>query len=173
MNKSLAYLIFTFCIAACIICLISSLFGGVDCESLVPVTCDVTITHFNLQTDICRISQYGSHFILFCPANVDILYWFLRPTFRIQIQKKHWPLTYSSTYSIKPIRNRRRRFKARPRISAINIVMIGERQSGSSNRPWWWEQPLEADPEREEDASSIVSEDASAAGSLLSVEDSV
>jgi len=66
MNKSLTYLIFTFCIAACIICLCSSLFWGVDCESLVPVTCDVTITHFNLHSDICRISQYGSsHFILF------------------------------------------------------------------------------------------------------------
>ena len=41
--------------------------------------------------------------------------------------------------------------------------------------PVVWEQPFEADPEpeREEDASSIVSEDASVAGSLLSVEDSV
>ncbi len=45
------------------------------------------------------------------------------------------------------------------------------RQRGTSKRPRWWEQPFEADPEREEDASSVVSEDASAAGSHLSVED--
>ncbi len=45
------------------------------------------------------------------------------------------------------------------------------RQRSTSKRQWWWEQPFEVDPEREEDASSTVSEDASEAGSLLSVED--
>ena len=55
----------------------------------------------------------------------------------------------------------------------LDLCRSGERQRGTSNRPWWWEQPFEADPEREEDASSIVSGDASAAGSLMSVEDSV
>ncbi len=48
----------------------------------------------------------------------------------------------------------------------LDLCRSGERQHGTSNRPWWWEQPFEADLEREEDASSIVSGDASVAGSL-------
>ncbi len=55
----------------------------------------------------------------------------------------------------------------------LDLGRSGERLRGTRKRRWWWKQPLEADPEREEDASSIVSEDASEAGSLLSVEDSV
>ena len=55
----------------------------------------------------------------------------------------------------------------------LELCRSGERLRGTSKRRLWWEQPFEADPEREEDASSIVSEDASEAGSLLSVEDSV
>ena len=45
----------------------------------------------------------------------------------------------------------------------LDLCRSGERQRGTSTCPWWWEQPFEADPEREEDASSVVSGDASAA----------
>ena len=47
-----------------------------------------------------------------------------------------------------------------------------ERLHCTSSRQWWWEQPFDADLEREEDAYSIVSEDASEAGSLTSMDDS-
>jgi hypothetical protein len=54
----------------------------------------------------------------------------------------------------------------------LDLCRRGERQRGTSNRPWWWEQQLAADVEREEDASSVVSEDAQAAGPTLTGEDS-
>ena len=54
----------------------------------------------------------------------------------------------------------------------LHLCRDGERQRGTSKHRWWWEQPYEADPEREEDASSIVSGAASEVESLLSVEDS-
>ena len=55
----------------------------------------------------------------------------------------------------------------------LDLCRSGVRQRGTSKRQWWWEQPFEADPEREEDASSIISEYASEADSLLSVEYSI
>eukprot|EP00985_Skeletonema_marinoi_P020434 scaffold12160_cov75-Skeletonema_marinoi.AAC.6 len=48
----------------------------------------------------------------------------------------------------------------------------GERRRGTSSRRWWWDQPINADLESEEVASSVVSEDASEVGSQSSLEDS-
>ena len=42
----------------------------------------------------------------------------------------------------------------------FDLCRNGEKLRGTSSRRWWWEQPLGADLEREEDASSVVSEDA-------------
>lgn len=39
----------------------------------------------------------------------------------------------------------------------LDLCRGGERLCGTSKHRWWWEQPFEVDPEREEDASSIVS----------------
>ena len=47
----------------------------------------------------------------------------------------------------------------------------GKRLRGTSSRRWWCEQPFDADLDREEDASSIVSEDASEVGSQTSLDD--
>ena len=54
----------------------------------------------------------------------------------------------------------------------LDLCKNGERLRGTSSRLWWWEQPPGAELEREEDASSVVSEEATEVGSPESEEDS-
>ena len=56
--------------------------------------------------------------------------------------------------------------------SIFDLCRNGERRRGTSSRRWWWDQPINADLESEEVASSVVSEDASEVGSQSSIEDS-
>ena len=56
--------------------------------------------------------------------------------------------------------------------SIFDLCRNGERRRGTSSRRWWWDQPINADLESEEDTSSVVSEDASEVGSQSSLEDS-
>jgi len=41
--------------------------------------------------------------------------------------------------------------------SIFDLCRNGERLRGTSSRRWWWDQPIDANLEREEDASSVVS----------------
>eukprot|EP00985_Skeletonema_marinoi_P006129 scaffold2657_cov155-Skeletonema_marinoi.AAC.9 len=56
--------------------------------------------------------------------------------------------------------------------SIFDLCRNGERRRGTSSRRWWWDQPINADLESEEDASSVVSEDASQVGSQSFLKDS-
>ena len=56
--------------------------------------------------------------------------------------------------------------------SIFDLCRNGERRRGTNSRRWWWDQLIIADLESEEDASSVVSENASEVGSQSSIEDS-
>lgn len=55
----------------------------------------------------------------------------------------------------------------------LNLCRRGVGLRGTSSHAWWWEQPMNLDLEREEDNSSVVSDDEDEAESQQSVEDSV
>ena len=56
--------------------------------------------------------------------------------------------------------------------SIFYLCRNGERRRGTNSRRWWCDQLIIADLESEEDASSVVSENASEVGSQSSIEDS-